>query len=80
MTVLPLMELTVVSVSDNDRECDNLQTEVLVFDGGSALRFISLIALAMSTTYLCSPSLNGELWSWLSSAPIMTRWFAIVLT
>ena len=44
------------------------------------MRIIALLALALSITFLCSPSLNGGLWNWLSSAPSMTRWFAIALT
>ena len=54
--------------------------EIFVFDGGSALRFIALFALALSLTFLCSPSLNGGYWVWLSAAPLVTRWIAIALT
>ncbi|MDG1513002.1 MAG: hypothetical protein P8R31_14985 [Mariniblastus sp.] len=78
--VIPLMEHTVVSVSDDEQECYHLQTEIFVFDGGSALRFLALLALALSITFLCSPSLNGGLGDWLSTAPLMTRWIAIAIT
>ena len=50
------------------------------FTGESILRFFALLALASSAIFLSSSSLNGGLWDWLSTAPLLTRLIAIVLT
>ncbi|MDG2015196.1 MAG: hypothetical protein P8J33_16945, partial [Pirellulaceae bacterium] len=43
------------------------------------MRLAALFALALSVTFLGSSSLNGGLWDWLSTAPLLTRWLAILI-